>query len=299
MDEKKLKLWLSFGKFFLSTFIIGLITVIVNYQIQNREVDLKNKEILLKDKEAEFSEMERLGEFVTHALSENIAVRRRFSQYFATVTRSPELRERWKEYALLVENEYRETESRKTELEELKIKLQNAMKSGESVSDELEKVKTELEKTKAELEVKPEKNLKGNFIIKLSNRISTEDIFDVNRWIEPIDLDVLNTYSDLSRNILDPLIRYFKTFPEIVKKFPTPTFANDMTINLTFGIPNVNSNELICWLKNNCNFDRIVNPAYLFSMTLPVFDVETAKITIYYRKINNRKIIDEEVKCPQ
>ncbi len=59
MDETRLKLWIGFWKLFLGTFVIGVVTAIINYQIQSREVDLKDREIILKDKQAEFREMER------------------------------------------------------------------------------------------------------------------------------------------------------------------------------------------------------------------------------------------------
>ncbi len=79
----------------LGTIVFGLVTTAINHQIQEREIELK--------------ETEQLGKFVEHALNENVAIRRRFAQYFATVTRSDQLRVRWAEYSILVEKEYEET----------------------------------------------------------------------------------------------------------------------------------------------------------------------------------------------
>lgn len=133
MNSEKLKTWLNFSKFFLGTFVLGAATVLVNYHIQSQEVLLKAEEVKLKKeefnlatlektREIELAELKSLGAYIDHALVDNVAKRRRFSQYFATVTRSPELRERWKEYDELVEDELKNTQ---TQLTKLQSDLQN------------------------------------------------------------------------------------------------------------------------------------------------------------------------------
>jgi Family of unknown function (DUF5675) len=109
MTEERLKIWLGFGKFLLGTFAIGLVTTLVNSAIQEREVEIK--------------EQEQVGHFLQHALQEDVGVRRRFAQYFATVTRSDQLRKGWASYFKLIETEYQEKRKEKTELE---ARAQNA-----------------------------------------------------------------------------------------------------------------------------------------------------------------------------
>ncbi len=80
-DIDKLKEWLSFLKFFLGTFILGVATFFVNKDIQNREIEIK--------------EQEQIGKYIEHAIHEDVGIRLRFAQYFRNVTRSDTLRERW------------------------------------------------------------------------------------------------------------------------------------------------------------------------------------------------------------
>lgn len=116
MDNEKLKIWLGFVKFLLGTFFLGLITTFVNNEIQNREIELK--------------EIEQLGKFIDHALTEDVGVRKRFSHYFAKVTRSDRLRERWQEYYADVEIEFIATKQKKN-------KIDNRLASNETLEPEV------------------------------------------------------------------------------------------------------------------------------------------------------------------
>ncbi|MGD2186938.1 MAG: hypothetical protein PVI71_12455 [Desulfobacterales bacterium] len=90
--------WLKFFQFFLGTVVLGATTTWVSFYIQNREVEIK--------------ELEQLGTFVEQAIDENVAVRLRFAQYFASVSKSDEVRKRWKAYeALLLEEKQKEEEN--------------------------------------------------------------------------------------------------------------------------------------------------------------------------------------------
>lgn len=104
MSEERFKAWLTFWQFVLGTVVVGIFSAVISHQIQTREVEIKEQESNAK--------------FLEQALQEDVGVRRRLSQYFANVTRSTELRERWKEYAKLVESEYQETLSEKQKLQE-------------------------------------------------------------------------------------------------------------------------------------------------------------------------------------
>lgn len=144
MAEEKFQQWMGFAKFFLGTFVIGIITVIINHQIQSRELELK--------------ELDKLGNYIEHALEENIGVRRRFSQYFATVTRSETLRERWKEYNSLVEEEYQAVIDEKNQKQELERQLHEANLQGKSVGGELATVRSQILALQRELSVERQKH---------------------------------------------------------------------------------------------------------------------------------------------
>lgn len=299
MNEKKLELWLGFGKFFLGTFIIGLVTVVINYNIQSREVDLKDRELALRDKDSEFQEMERLGGFVTHALAENVAVRRRFSQYFSTVTRSSELRVRWKEYAGLVEEEYKATQARRKELEELENKLIKVSKKGKDVSSELKKIRIELLKTSKELELRKKSEKRELSLgVTLSERIPADLIFKTDDWENPIKFEVLRAFVELSQNIIEPIISNYKSMPDFNRKISPPEFDDEGRIYLTFEMPGVSYEELACWIKKNTTFDRVERylPWYkLFYEESP--EKRSNKVNVYYRLKDNRKIVDGKLDC--
>lgn len=103
MDNERLKIWLGFAKFLLGTFILGLVTTFVNNEIQNREIELK--------------EIEQLGKFIDHALTEDVGVRKRFAHYFSKVTRSERLRKRWEDYYKDVEIEFVAIKEKKNRIE--------------------------------------------------------------------------------------------------------------------------------------------------------------------------------------
>ncbi|WP_343596907.1 hypothetical protein [Pseudomonas sp.] len=103
MSEERFKVWITFWQFVLGTVVVGVFSTIISHQIQTREIEIKEQESNAK--------------LLEQALQEDIGVRRRLSQYFANVTRSPELRERWGEYAKIIEAEYKETKDEKQTLQ--------------------------------------------------------------------------------------------------------------------------------------------------------------------------------------
>lgn len=104
MSEERFKAWITFWQFVLGTVVVGVFSTIISHQIQTREIEIKEQESNAK--------------LLEQALQEDIGIRRRLSQYFANVTRSTELRERWGEYAKVIEVEYEETKDEKKALQE-------------------------------------------------------------------------------------------------------------------------------------------------------------------------------------
>lgn len=133
MESEKLKILMDFSQFVVGTVGLGLVTTNINYHIQNREITIK--------------EQASVGQFVQQALQEDVGVRRRFSQYFATVTRSDEMRNRWSEYAKNVEIEFTETEGKKKELQE-KAKQEKNPTAKTQIIDQIDKLNIELSPNK-------------------------------------------------------------------------------------------------------------------------------------------------------
>lgn len=146
IKNDRLKIILDFYKFVLGTFILGLTASIINLQIQNRELEIK--------------ELERLGTFIEYALEENIATRRRFSQYFATATRSNRIRKRWIEYDNLVEKEYISKEKEKQEKTALLKTLEKEHIEGKKVDNlELAQLQQHILSLETELTVARQESL--------------------------------------------------------------------------------------------------------------------------------------------
>ncbi len=84
MNDERWKSLLSFAQFMLGTVIVGVFGTIINHQIQTREVEIKEQEQISKN--------------LTTVLSSNAADKLLMAQFYATVTRSDDIRERWQIY---------------------------------------------------------------------------------------------------------------------------------------------------------------------------------------------------------
>jgi len=145
-DFERLQIWLGFIKFILGTVVLGLITTLINYHIQQKEIELKKIE---QQRTIELKEQEQLGNFIQHALQEDIGTRKRFAEYFSTVTRSEDLRQCWISYYKLVKYEFDETKNEVHRLkEELKSEVVNAQKKIE-IESEVERLELKLEVPKS------------------------------------------------------------------------------------------------------------------------------------------------------
>jgi hypothetical protein len=158
MENEKLKIYISFAEFIFGTIGLGLVSTNINYYIQNREVAIK--------------EQASVGQFVQQALQEDVGVRRRFAQYFATVTRSDEMRERWVEYATKVESEFDELSKQKIALQE-KEKKENNPSIKNQISDKIEKINMELSPKNSSL--KSENSARIYFHISGNNQVSKSE----------------------------------------------------------------------------------------------------------------------------
>lgn len=173
MTDERLKIWLTFVKFLLGTFVLGLVSTIINGQFQKREIELK--------------EQEQVGEFLDHALQEDVGVRRRFAQYFATVTRSSELRERWTEYYKLVNVEYQKIEKEKQALEEQAAKADSlSLKERERLSTRI----SELEQALSPRTSKADTDLPIRVYLQIAKESQRQRAEEIGRQLEEQALNI-------------------------------------------------------------------------------------------------------------
>ena len=137
-ELNKLKIWVSFLKFFLGSVVVGGLGIIIDASFTDRELEMK--------------EMDQVGKYLNVALSKDIGVRKRFSEYFASTLRSEEARDRWKEYDSLM-TVYYDIEVHKRD----SLDVLNLAKENEKIRLEDEKKITSSPKEKEELSNKIER----------------------------------------------------------------------------------------------------------------------------------------------
>jgi hypothetical protein len=150
MEKEKFNQWMSILKFLIVTVGFGYISLSVSTSIQTREIAIK--------------ELDQIGKYVDMAVTENIGTRKRFAEYFATVTRSEELKALWKDYERKVNKDYEE-EQKKKQAEEAKAKnLEAEIAQLDEIPKRMDK-EMELAKTYAELNnIKQELSVKPSYV---------------------------------------------------------------------------------------------------------------------------------------
>ena len=128
LENERLQIKLGFWKFVFGTAAVSILTAILNWQIQDRQIDHE-----IRSRESDF-----IARFIDRALDESLEQRRDFAEYFFRLTPSPEARERWGEYRQYTE-----------ELVKKSIEQQIAI---ESTVQELEKVRRKAGTTKVGVE---------------------------------------------------------------------------------------------------------------------------------------------------
>lgn len=110
-QNSKLAYIVDLLKWFIVSVALVVATMVVNFKF--------------KDREAGISEISEYGKYVTNLiiLNEDIGPRYRLSEYFAHVTVSENLRERWKDYYKTVKIQYDEKTREKEILEKKKAEL--------------------------------------------------------------------------------------------------------------------------------------------------------------------------------
>lgn len=145
-SKTKLQLWLSFLKFVLGTVIVGILTVVLNNQIQNTELNIK----------AEDQEQNYVSQFLEQAMEENIEKRDRFALYFAKV-----LQGKWRCYYgkvheefLLQKDKLEKTEDKLKTAEVLNEELKIQLKAAINSKDEAKIISVQSQLIQNEVELK-------------------------------------------------------------------------------------------------------------------------------------------------
>ena len=153
MDDKefeieKKRLQHSREKFWVGSVALVLLASIINYQIQQRELDLKQLE----------EENRHLSQFINQIVSEDPQVRVIVAEYFETVSLSKDARNRWSDYSTKA-REYvtreREADAEKRDQEQKIQDLERQLADAEASNDsaEVESLTAKLDEANSALAV--------------------------------------------------------------------------------------------------------------------------------------------------
>jgi hypothetical protein len=137
MQKDKFDQLMAVAKFVIVTVGFGFVTLQINTEIQKREIEIK--------------ELDQMGKYVNIAVVENVGTRKRFADYFATVTRSEDLRALWKDYQRNVTKEYEDEKAAKTVKVEQAEQLAKAIDKPDVKIEKRLTKDTELARTLAEV----------------------------------------------------------------------------------------------------------------------------------------------------
>jgi Flp pilus assembly protein TadD len=135
-ELKRFEMWVGLAKFVIGTVIMGLVSLFLNYQYQQNQLDLEREKskhaIELQDKQAEF---EYLSKFMKHAMNEDLNVRIRLANYMQSAALSENIKGIWARYHALLTEQQTDALERRDQLqsEELALASQLAELTSEEV----------------------------------------------------------------------------------------------------------------------------------------------------------------------
>ncbi|WP_147820125.1 hypothetical protein [Salidesulfovibrio onnuriiensis] len=122
--------WLRFAKFALGSFVLALVSIAVNHQIQLRSVELE--------------EQKHLTTLIPHIVDKSPATRLELARFFSTVTVSPNIRSGWRDYYAKVQTEVEQAEQALAEKQRQEEKQAAELKARLSVPGEASPAKDPL-----------------------------------------------------------------------------------------------------------------------------------------------------------
>ncbi|MHC4270077.1 MAG: Lcl C-terminal domain-containing protein [Planctomycetota bacterium] len=124
IELERFKEWRKIITVAIAVWFGSILVVLINYSIQGRQLEqqklINKNELELQRIKAEsdqlISEMKFFGNFIDHALADDHNKRLRFAEFFAKLTISGELREKWEDYSEGIRDTIKLLEEKKVEL---------------------------------------------------------------------------------------------------------------------------------------------------------------------------------------
>ncbi len=182
-EIEKLKLKYNFLKFFLGTFAISVLSLSINWQIQEKKLQFE-----IQSKENDY-----IAQFLKHGLDKELENRRDFAAYFVRLSPSEEARERWNRYLVFVEDLIKKARDAERAITEKDAKLKIAAEKVALAQRQAEEARAKL----IELSVSSSdtENIK-----QLEKQISqsSEEAEDSRKQLQQIQGNLVNTRQDLA-----------------------------------------------------------------------------------------------------
>jgi len=112
-ELERFKIKVDLFKFFLGTLAVSLISIGINWQIQEKKLEFE-----IQSRESDY-----IGKFLAHGLDKELENRRDFAAYFVRLSPSEESRGRWGQYLIFVEELIGKAKEAEKEISEKDVEL--------------------------------------------------------------------------------------------------------------------------------------------------------------------------------
>lgn len=183
----------AIGVALVGTAAVGITTAVVNYDIQQGELELKveetRHELQIADRN---QEQEYLQQFLEDALSVDIQRRVDFAQYVSSVTMNPEMRKLWVEYHTTLETELTNTrKDLEAKVKELDAALMSAEEDGSASELHIPALKSEVTNLSQRLSKELPSFDKSQVFMELARPAETREKLRLLGWEVPWSCDEL------------------------------------------------------------------------------------------------------------
>jgi hypothetical protein len=188
---ERFKIWNDFWKYFLVSFALVLITTLLGNILKERELAMQKSkqesELLLENAKQTstslIAENTNLGSFLSNALADNWQKQYAFASYFSHVTRDPEARKRWEDYADFIRAAQQETpklEAEKAKADTVLAKLNPSDPKYAELEVKRDQVQSQLALNKAILQTPISLSIRGVNLVDGGTLFETGMMIDVD-----------------------------------------------------------------------------------------------------------------------
>lgn len=174
LSDARLKIYVDLIKIALGTTMVGIATVVVNWQIQEKQIEIKKIE----------QDNKHLLSFVGYIVDPDLSKKKSIAKFYSTMTQSEETRNRWSDFIKIVEKEIKDKLGRDENLQialnafhQIEKKLREDIKSAKSDRNRIEVRRLEFKISELEKSIKKTEKIISQYrqqkIIKQSMDISS------------------------------------------------------------------------------------------------------------------------------